>query len=118
MFIYSVTHVPTKNFYIGFHSGPIKDIQLDMDPMKVFLNQINGYNDAHVMRNVVKDLLVKIGDIQEARQTLANLAKHYESNPNFLGIRVHDEPVKNIEKPKEKPKESIAPTQKDLPKNL
>lgn len=92
MFIYSVTHIPTKRFYIGFDQGPIKTMNLELDPMMIFKDQTKGYNDAYVMTNVVKELLIKIGDIAEAQTHLANLAKHYESNPQFLGIQLGHTP--------------------------
>lgn len=99
MFIYSVTHIPTKRFYIGYHKGPIKNIELDQDPMKMFTDQIKGYNDAYVMYNVVKELLIKVGNDAEAMDHLSKLAKHYESNPQFLGIQLDKEKEKVEDKP-------------------
>lgn len=110
MFIYSVTHIPTKRFYIGYHNGPIKTINSELDPMNMFIGQTTGYNDNYIMTNIVKELLVKVGDLSEAKQYLANLAKHYESNPQFLGIQLDKEKV--VES-KQQPSsdEKVSPTQ-------
>jgi len=106
MYIYQVTHIPTKRFYLGFEELTIRESNLNTDPMNVFPDQAKGFNGVATLDNLFKQIISKVGSKDEARSQLADMAKHNADNPDFLGIKMKaqvakPEPTSNVEDSKE-----------------
>lgn len=84
MYIYKVTHVPTKRYYFGFSDEDISNCNHRLDPGNKFPEM--GHNGNAPMVNVSKNPFLKVGTKNEAIRELTNLAKAHENNSEFLGI--------------------------------
>lgn len=96
MYIYKTTHLPTQQFYVAYEERVMHQSNFDQDPMNVFAPLPAGYNGEMKINNLVKEVIVKVGSKSEAVQSLSEIAKHEQNNPNFLGVKnkkVEEKPI-------------------------
>lgn len=87
MYVYQVTNLSTKEFYIGLSTETRRsfDGTKRLDPMAVFpLKVSNGHTQ---ILNVEKRLLAEASGLEELSTLGAELAKKWENNPLFLGLK-------------------------------
>lgn len=97
MYTYKVTHIPTKQFYIGVEDNATHHSTLVLDPMEVFSNYPQGYNGDVKTQTLFKEIISKVEDKNEAKSHLDVIARHSESDPLFLGIKMTKKPIKSTE---------------------
>lgn len=88
MYVYRVTHIPTRRFYIGVstESRDQFDPMKFQDPMGVF--DAVGSNGRVNISNVSKTIEKLAGDLNELNELAAKVAKNFEGNPAFMGLFV------------------------------
>lgn len=97
MYTYKVTHIPTKQFYVGVEDNAIHHSTLVLDPMEVFSNYPEGYNGDVKTQTLFKEIISKVEDKAEAKSHLDVIARHSESDPLFLGIKMTKKQIKSSE---------------------
>lgn len=90
MYIYKVTHTPSRQYYIGIskqHKNSFDDTT-DIDPMKFFnLYESNG-NGKATMVVCSKTMLAHSEEIEEIEKLTAQIVKDNQANPRFLGLKL------------------------------
>lgn len=91
MYIYKVTHLPTRQFYIGIsvESKDSFDPIRNPDPAGKF--RIQGSNGISKITNI-ENVIVRIcHSMEELVSESTKLIKSYETNENFLSLQLHED---------------------------
>lgn len=87
MYVYKVTYLPTREFYIGLSDQPKSTFNpiKKTDPAGMF-NTMGSNGTRLSMLNCEKKLVKVAGDLEDLIKLGAQYAKQYENNPSFKGL--------------------------------
>lgn len=104
MYIYKVTYLPTREFYIGLNENPKTTFNpvKNTDPAGMF--EAIGSNGTRLTINNCEKKIVKVaGDLDELIKLGAYYAKLHEKDPLFKGLIELKRNAKQEAAPKSKP---------------
>lgn len=87
MYIYSVTHLPTRDFYIGFSQDSKSKFNptIDIDPENVFKD--NGTNGSVKISSLEKKIVRIVNSVEEAKEFAKSYTGALNSDFKFLGAK-------------------------------
>lgn len=116
MYIFKVTHLPTRSFYISYSTedkstfSPVHNI----DPVGFY--EKYGSNGHMQIQNVEKSILALGNSIDEITEALSRIAKKYENDRFFDGIKITENKSKPIIN--DTPKSEVVKTESKIDKKI